>query len=260
MKQKELPYKEEIINSRDLEIPRAAYQRQLNQRRVAKIAAGFDERIANAPKVSYRDGHYRVFDGQHTIAARKQRNRGRDLPILCKVYYGLSESDEALLFAQQTGASARLTAGTLLRAKVYGGDPEAIAFLRATEAVGLHLSYTQARGRKRIICISTALNEFRRVGLEMYQEALRIIVEAWDGERNSLRAEVIQGVVQFVDLYYGEYNRKRLVDKLRETDPLVISRSGKADSSSLPGDKRYLHQVYRIYNGSSKKSALPMKF
>ena len=81
-----------------------------------------DERIANEPKVSCRDGRYYVFDGQHTIAARKLLNGGRDLPIRCKVFYGLTESDEALLFAQQTGASASLTAGAKFRALVYGGD------------------------------------------------------------------------------------------------------------------------------------------
>ena len=80
-------YKLMEVSSRDLEIP-DAYQRKLNTERVAKIVAGFNERIANEPKVSFRDGHYYVFDGQHTIVARKHMNGNNDLPILCKVYYG----------------------------------------------------------------------------------------------------------------------------------------------------------------------------
>lgn len=95
-------YKLMEVSSRDLEIP-DAYQRKLNTERVAKIVAGFNERIANEPKVSFRDGHYYVFDGQHTIVARKHMNGNNDLPILCKVYYGMTEQDEALLFAMQTG-------------------------------------------------------------------------------------------------------------------------------------------------------------
>ena len=66
-------YKLMEVSSRDLEIP-DAYQRKLNTERVAKIVAGFNERIANEPKVSFRDGHYYVFDGQHTIVARKHMN------------------------------------------------------------------------------------------------------------------------------------------------------------------------------------------
>ena len=45
-------YKLMKVSSRDLEIP-DVYQRKLNAGRVAKIVAGFDERIANEPKVSF---------------------------------------------------------------------------------------------------------------------------------------------------------------------------------------------------------------
>ena len=107
-----LVHHEMVINSKFLEVPRSYYQRNLNANRVKRIAAEFDERIANAPKVSYRDGHYYVFDGQHTIAARKLLNNNCDLNIVCKVYSGLTEQQEALLFAQQTGVSAPLTAGS----------------------------------------------------------------------------------------------------------------------------------------------------
>ena len=114
-------YKLMEVSSRDLEIP-DAYQRKLNTERVAKIVAGFDERIANEPKVSFRDGHYYVFDGQHTIVARKHMNGNADLPILCKVYYGMTEADEALLFSMQTGYSAALTPSARLRANLRGED------------------------------------------------------------------------------------------------------------------------------------------
>ena len=57
------PFDEMMIYSKNLEVPRNAYQRELNPNRVRKIAAEFDEHIANDPKVSFRDGHYYVFDG-----------------------------------------------------------------------------------------------------------------------------------------------------------------------------------------------------
>ena len=90
-----LVHHEMLINSKFLEVPRSYYQRHLNANRVKRIAAEFDERIANAPKVSYRNGHYYVFDGQHTIAARKLRNNNCDLDILCKVYSGLTEQERS---------------------------------------------------------------------------------------------------------------------------------------------------------------------
>lgn len=147
-----------------------------------------------------------------------------------------------------------------MRALIYGGDPEATAFLHATESVGLYLDYSQSHGRKRLTCINTAFELFQQVGAPIYKEALSIIMDAWGGEPDSLRAEVVQGVVGFVALYHGEYDRKRLVNRFRKTDPMVIYREGRSVGTGLPGSKRYLYQVYRIYNGSSVKGALPMKF
>jgi hypothetical protein len=201
MKQ-ERSYKEKDINSAELVIPRDLYQRGLDNRRVPEIADNFDERVANEPKVSARDGKYFVFDGQHTIAARKMRNGGEDLPIHCKVYAGLSAQDEALLFAQQTGFAAKVYPGARIRALVFAGDPDAISFLKATESVGLRISFHQARGQNRIGCVSTAYAMFQSVGAEIYIEALRIIVAAWGGHKDSLRTVTLQGVAEFVKLYH----------------------------------------------------------
>ena len=132
------PYEEKVINSAFLEIP-AEYQRKLNIPNVEKMSAEFTELIANPPKVSYRDGHYFVFDGQHTIVTRRAMNGGQDLPIICKVYEGLTEEEEAMLFSRQTGVSTPLTAGAELRAALVGKDPESLAFVKATESTGLQL-------------------------------------------------------------------------------------------------------------------------
>ena len=158
------PYHEMCLNSSELIVPRDTYQRALHPARVARIAKEFDERVANEPKISFRDGHYYVMDGQNTIAARKFLNGGEDLQIRCKVYFGMTEREEALLFAQQTGISERLSAGQKLRALIFAGEPAAVAFQQATELAGVHLSFEEGRGKQRISCIATAYHEFIRLG------------------------------------------------------------------------------------------------
>ena len=223
---------------------------------VKPTAAEFDKRIANAPKVS-SNGHYYVFDGQHTIAARKLRNNNCDLDILCKVYSGLTEQEEALLFAQQTGISAPLTAGAKLRAKIHGGDSEAIAFLSATQRAGFGLSFNQSHAKWKIACIATAFGEYRQHGERIYTDALRVLAEAWEGDIDSLRSEVLQGVVRFVALYDHEYDPIRLIKQLKRISPLTIYRSGQAMSG--PNYQKYMHQILKVYNGSSRSKSLPIK-
>ena len=192
------PYEEKMVSSALLEIPRNTYQRSLNPERVKRISQSFDERIANEPKVSLRDGHYVVFDGQHVIAARVDHNSGEELPIRCKVYSDLTDKEEASLFANQTGFGVPPSIGMKLRARVFAGDPEACGFLKATEQVGLRIDYGQHKGRKRLACIAAALTEYRKLGTEKYQEAMKMILGGWDGDPDSLRAETVTGVCRFV--------------------------------------------------------------
>ncbi len=241
-------------------MPRSTYQRKSKSNQVQKIVKEFDEHIANEPKVSYRNGRYYVFDGQHTIAARKLRNNNQDLNVLCKVYYGMTEMQEALLFAEQTGETRDLTPGEQLRARVFGDDPESIAFVKATESVGLKIDYDQQRGRCRIGCVATALDQYRKVGEKRYKEGLAVIVSAWKGDPESLRAETLTGVIQFVDLYHGEFDPMRLISRLRKVDALTIYREGRAMGVNLAGSKKYLYQVWKIYNGTGKTHTLPIKF
>ena len=84
------PYQMRVIHSSKLIYPREIYQRGVQRKRVELIAADFNEYVANEPKISFRNGKYYVVDGQHTIEARILRNGGRALPILCKVYTGMT--------------------------------------------------------------------------------------------------------------------------------------------------------------------------
>jgi len=253
-----VPYRMMELNTRNLIIP-AEYQRKLNPKRVERIVDTFDPNIVNEPKVSQRNGLYYVFDGQHTIAALKVLHNGSDFPILCKVYRGLTPEKEAALFSQQTGASAPLTANARHRAKVFSGDAEAIAFQQATEAAGLYLGCDQSGGHYRLNCIRTAFHEYQRLDTELYMEGLHILLTAWDGKPGSLLADMVKGMMGFVELYYGEYDRGKLIDRLRVVSPDVIHDNANADKT-LHGTKRYINQIYRIYNGSRIQTALPLKF
>ena len=255
------PYQMRVIHSSKLIYPREIYRRGGQRKRVELIAADFNEYVANEPKISFRDCKYYVVDGQHTIEARILRNGGRALPILCKVYTSMTMQQEALLFAEQNGYSAPLSAGIKLRAKVAGDDAPSKKFLAATNRVGLAFNYDSLQlSDYRISCVGTALKLYNEMGEKIYCEALRLIVAAWDGKPDSFRASVLRGMMHFVELYHGEFSEERLVRALGSVHPMEIYRVGRDNPAKLPGWKKYVFPIYMAYNGKGRKDALPMKF
>ena len=255
------PYQLSVIHSSKLIYPREIYQRGVERKRVELIARDFNEYIVNEPKVSFRNGRYYVMDGQHTIEGCILLNGGEDRPILCKVYTGLTMEQEALLFAEQNGHAAPLSAGIKLRAKVVGGDAPSKAFVAATNRAGLSLNYDSMQlSDYRIGCVGTALKLYDQLGEEIYCEALRHIVEAWEGKPDSFRAAVLRGVMYFVQLYHGQYSEERLVRALSGVHPMELYRVSRDNPAKLPGWRRYVYPIYTTYNGKCRKDALPMKF
>ena len=117
----------QMVNSALL-IPCAEYQRVLHVEKVAHIAENFSEYVANEPKVSFRDGRFYIFDGQNTVEARRTCNGGMELPIRCKVFYGLTKEDEATLFAIQTGNATLPDGGRTPSCKSGGRKPGCTLF------------------------------------------------------------------------------------------------------------------------------------
>lgn len=234
------------ISSDQLKVARDRYQKPLNDRRVSQIVADFDEHIANEPKVSLRNGEYYVFDGQHSVDSRVRRNGGKPLPILCKVYQGLSEEQEAMLFSIQTGHASKPTPAQRLRARLCAGDKESIAFKTATESAGFFLDMDGSRSVNHIHCINTALALYRKLGDDLYKEALAVLRGAWGGSPDSLRNDMLIAVCRFIHLYQNEYNRSLLIDALKNDDPLILCREIQCDFVH-PGFKRHIDRIYRLY-------------
>ena len=88
------------LNTKDL-VSNQPYQRDIDQKEVAYIVSNFDLHQFGVIKVSFRDGKYYVYDGQHRITAFKIVNGNQDGFIRCEVHYGLTYEDEARYFAEQ---------------------------------------------------------------------------------------------------------------------------------------------------------------
>ena len=172
-----------------------------------------------------------ILDGQNTVEARRTCNGGMELPIRCKVFYGLTKEDEATLFAIQTGNATCLTAGERLRANLVAENPDALYFVGITSNAGVEFAYDGIRAPWKIYCIETAYELYKQYGCERYVEMLHIINEAWKGNVDSYLAGVIRGVARFISVYEGEYSRERLVQQLARTHPKTITQLAQKDTT-----------------------------
>lgn len=232
-----------IINSAD--IKRAAYQRIINPRRAQQIADHWDETQANEPKLSFRDGCYWIFDGQHTLAARKMKAGGKDIEVRSKVYFGMTYEDEALTFAHQQDLNKRVEANAKVNAEFEGKDKDVINMVAMSESVGLKISFNGGEADNQINAVETALSIFKKRGAPKYLETLNIILAAWGGTYQSFNSAMLRGVSEFISKYETKYDRKNLIHKLEQTHPIKIMRDAKLRVGSRT---KVCDEICEVYN------------
>ena len=161
------------------------------------------------------------------------------------------------MFAVQTGISTDLTAGERLRADIVAEDEDACAFVAATEAAGATFALDGIRAEWKIYCIRSAYYIYKNYGSDIYQEVLKIIVEAWWGDSDSFLSGILHGVTRFVAMYRDEYSRERLIMRLGSVHPKTITKNARKDTGNIAD--RHMKQILEIYNGSSRSLSLPVK-
>ncbi|WP_346938286.1 DUF6551 family protein [uncultured Clostridium sp.] len=246
------------INSRFI-VSDMDYQREVKMPRVRKIVANFNENLVNAIKVSYREGKYFVFDGQHTLTALKLKNDNKDLMVDCKVYFGLIKEDEAKLFSEQTGIHSLVGTADKFRALYTSGDIDVVEFRHLTESIGLIMDFTKnANQDNRIVAYSKAFKIFNWLEEEEYLDLLDIIKKSWDGEGFSFSAKMLGGMYEFYKAYKNEFDKDTLIKQLSKISTSNIKRE--AEVSLYGGDKRYARQILMAYNKKLRKNRLEDKF
>lgn len=246
-------YEYKQINTRDICVD-DLYQREVNQAKIRKIIREYNPYLVNAIKVSFRNGKYWVFDGQHTIAAIKARNNGRDCRVDCKVFYGLTWLEEVELFIAQNGASTAVSIRDKMRAMYNSGDPEITGMVTAAYKAGLMVDFEPTGAKNRILAVSTLLKAYKLLDENDFISTLKIIKESWGGSPESLVGDIIGGMSVFYLAYRDDFNRSKLVSKLSRKSPIEIVRDGKVSRTS--GYNRFARVILGIYNTGTRTNRL----
>ena len=221
------------------------YQRELDKARVERIVREFDGDTFNEPKVSYRDGTYWCFDGQHSTAAWRMINNGLDVPLWCKVYRGMSWLDEANAFVKQNGLAKDPTTLQKLRTCYNSNRPDVKEMVEGAELAGFKVTFTKNKNGRNISAVGALFKAYQKLGYSRYLDMLTAIAEAWQYDPDSTLQQIISGMTEFYYLYAGRFKREDLVAKLRRESPLAIIRRGK--DYVAPGNG-YCREILKLYN------------
>lgn len=221
------------------------YQRDLDIKRVEKIVREFDGDIFNEPKVSYRDGCFWCFNGQHSIAAWKKIHDGEDRPVNCKVYLGMTWSEECEAFVAQNGISKDPTTNEKLSAAFNNKDPDVVNMVNLATLAGYTVDFVVSKTPTRIVATSALFKAYKTLGPEAYLEMLTVIREAWWGDMDALQANIIKGLTTFFKVYGGCFKPADLSKSLKNISPCVILRNGKQSSQKR---NSYCREIAKQYN------------
>lgn len=234
------------------------YQRNLDVPRIKKIIENFNPALVNPIKVSHRDGLYYVIDGQHTLSALKIMNGDQDLKVNCFVYEGLTQQDEAYLFAQQTGIAKKVDSGHKLQALYIAGDEKITDMHDIVNSLGFIFDFSSTKAAKRIISGATLWRMYNRSTRQEFIDSLEIVRDAWKFKQDSLKSEIIGGVNSFYIYpdYKGLISKKTAAQKLGAVEPYIFIREGKVYMTKF-GDARFAKQMEKVYSYNLRSNRLP---
>lgn len=202
-----------LVRVADLKVDHS-YQRPLDARRAARIGANYNPDLAGVIDVSERDdGLYNV-DGQHRAAGAEMA--GIEW-MLARIHGGLSQPDEARLFALKNTTTVKPRTIDVFRARVQAGDATAVkvASICTTAGITVSGSNTAPRATK---AIGSVERIYRLAGADGLAETLRVLLQAFPGDASALDATPIVAVGSFIAVYrtHPNYSETRLIQKLGE--------------------------------------------
>ena len=227
------------------------YQRNLSDSHVKRAVANFDLCQINPVKVSRRGGINYVFNGQHTIEIVATVSGSRETPIWCMIYDELDYQGEAEIFANQQKYVKSLTPYEIFMANVEAGNDEQLIIKSLVESYGLFLSSAKVIGG--ICAISTLEYIHQKFGFHTLDRTLRLCIGTWDGEINSLTANILKGISKLIVAYENDLKDDIFKEKIGRCSIKELARTAK---ERIAGSLGYAEAMLFLYN---KKMRMPLK-
>lgn len=235
-----------MLKVKDLSI--AKYQKPLNIIRVGEIIRKFNINRMRPIDVSYRDGEYWIFDGQHRANAYMQLGF-TEIPAI--IHYGLTYEDEAWLFAHQQDEVGSVNSNHKWNALKEAKDADVLDIVRLCREWGFTVLEKNNKGNN-IKCVKSLKDFYNEFGRAKLGTILMCIANAWDYAEHSTDVAIIGGIAKLVRTY-PEFDYNRLTLILSRTQPRFILRDMEDKHHAVRGEaRRAAYQIADMYNSKLK--------
>lgn len=214
---------------------------------VQKAAANFNLYQVNPVKVSRRDGINYVFNGQHTIEIIALISDSRDTPVWCMIYDDLDYKEEADIFANQMKYVKPLLPYETFMANIEAGSDKQLIIKDLVESYGLSITSGKAPGG--ICAVATLENIYDKFGFHVLDRVLRLVIGTWEGEPNSLSANMLNGIARVVYAYGDQIKDNLFKERLGRISVKNLSQQAR---DRRIGSLGYAEAILIAYNKRSK--------
>lgn len=236
----------------------SSYQRDLDMNWVKHIILNYNPDLVQPIQVSHRNGRYYVFDGQHTKKALEMMF-GDSYPVLCKIYHGMSEEEEAEKFYAFNTSKKRMSSLAIIKAQTAYGDEEVQNFLQATRDAGFIIDPTKpSKCRYGIAAVKKAQRCFSILGPDVYKLMLSTLRRTWNGEHWSVSHNILGGMTILIRVFKGDIKVGQFVKRLSAFTDDDINREA-SHFYNLRTQYRYAWALGILYNKRGSRGALDLK-
>ena len=239
-----------------------SYQRPVNQRDVEKLVRDWSDALFEPPIVSHRGGKYYLVDGQRRVSAIRKMNGGKDANVTCRVFYGMSYEDEALLLYRLDQAKKRMTLSQSTNARMISkqdGTMQNIEKILHEEGFQWMLD-RRSVGDYKINATSAVLRAYDMLGRNNFSWMFSLLRQTWHGSPASLGAFMLNGLALFVKTYDTDIDEHTFIHRVGALDADKLLTMAKSNPTSSKQKIQCARTLRELYNkGCRTDSKLPCR-
>lgn len=229
------------------------YQNVFDKDRVQLIIDTFTKELLQPLEVSYRDGQYNVIDGKHRLTAIKEIEKltGIKIPVPCWVHYGLTEEGECDMFVKLVVNRRKVSSMEIYKAAYEAGNEFTVNFVDIIRKVGFIFDFKESVMNGRIHMTATPHKIFKELGNEKFEDYLNILYSTWNGNKDFLSRDFMNGFYTFYKSYRNEIEVKLFQKRLSilskdELDAYVSSCTRKDKTKNIA------NKIFQKYNKNKR--------